>query len=132
MPDWAQSLFERIASAIEFKGVAYIEGRYSAPDESSWGIDLLEMAPSIIDVSENGLDEGEQCYGVIHTFDLITAQASLDEVMGMAFGIDNDGRSCITFEGKVGGRDVVILVYAYPFEDAEVSSIIEKRTGLVC
>jgi hypothetical protein len=42
MPDWIESLFESIVSGIEFKGVASMERRYSTPEETSWGIDLLE------------------------------------------------------------------------------------------
>ncbi len=131
MPDWVWSLYERIASGIEFKGVAYIEGRYSAPDESFLGVHLLKMAPSLIDVSESASDDGGRCFGIIHRLDLMTAHAALDEVMGMSFGIENDGWPSITLEGKVGERDVVILIYAYPFEDAEARAIIDKSTGFV-
>jgi hypothetical protein len=48
MPDWARSLFETIVSGIEFKGIAYMEGRYSAPDATAWGRDLVEIALSIV------------------------------------------------------------------------------------
>lgn len=129
MPDWAVPIFETIVSAIEFKGIAYMEGYYSAPDETAWGLDLLELAPALMNISEQGADDGEQCYGIIHNFDLLTAQAAFDEVMVMAFGIENDGRPCITIEGKVGERDIVALIYTDPFEDAEdaeVSAIIEN------
>ena len=36
-----------------------------------------------------------------------------------SFGIENDGRSCITIEGKVGGQHVAVLIYTTPFEDTE-------------
>lgn len=96
MPDGVESLFESLASGIEFKGVAWMEGRYSRPDETSWGIDLLEMAPALLQISAPGLGGGEECYGLIHNFDLTTAQSAFDEVAEMWFGIDNDRRHAIT------------------------------------
>lgn len=119
MPDWVRSLFENVASGIEFKGIASMEGRYAEPDETSWGIDLLEMAPSLMDLSEFGVDTGEQGYGIIHNFDLLLAQEAFDDVSALAFGIENDGRPCITIEGKIDGREVAVLIYTTPFEDAE-------------
>ena len=124
MPDWVQSLFETIASTIEFKGIAYMEGLYSEPDETAWGINLLEMAPSLIELSGTGSDDGEQVYSIIHNFDLLAAEDGFDEVEGLAFGIENNGCPCITIEGKVGGREVVVLIYAEPFEDGEISEVI--------
>jgi hypothetical protein len=126
LPDWARSLFETIVSGIEFKGIAYMEGRYAAPDETAWGLDLVEIAPSIMKVSERGSDDGEECYGIIHNFDLMRAQEAFDEVIDTSFGIDDNGRHCITIEGKVGEREIVVLIYTEPFEDAEVSASIEK------
>jgi hypothetical protein len=119
MPDWVRTLFEEIASGIEFKGFADMEGYYAKPDETSWGIHLLEMAPSLMDLSELGAEEGEQGYGIMHSFDLLATQEAFDEVAGLSFGIENDGRSCITIEGKVGEQDVVVLIYITPFEDTE-------------
>jgi hypothetical protein len=36
MPDWVQSLFEAVGSTIEFKGLANLEARFSAADETAW------------------------------------------------------------------------------------------------
>jgi hypothetical protein len=103
-----------------------MEGRYSRPDETSWGIDLLEMAPALLQISAPGLGGGEECYGLIHNFDLTTAQSAFDEVAEMWFGIDNDRRHAITIEGKVGEHEIVALIYTEPFEDAEVRAGIEN------
>ncbi|MCI0661698.1 MAG: hypothetical protein L0220_11535 [Acidobacteria bacterium] len=109
MPDWVRSVFETFASGIEFKGVASMEGRYFLPDETAWGIDLLEMAPALMDVIEPESGEGEQCYGLIHNFDLMIAQSAFDEVVAMGIGINNSGRHVITIEGKVGEYEIVVL-----------------------
>jgi hypothetical protein len=125
MPDWVQALFEALASTIEFKGMAYMEGYYSAPDETAWGVDLLEMAPALMEIAEAGPNDGEEVYGIIHNFDLLAAQELFDEVNGLIFGLENDGLPCITIEGTTGGREIVVLIYVLPFEDAEVNAIIE-------
>jgi tetratricopeptide (TPR) repeat protein len=108
MPDWVRIVFEIIASGIEFKGVASMEGRYYLPDETAWRIDLLEMAPALMEVIEHESGEREQCYGLIHNFDLMIAQSAFDEVVAMGIGIDNSGRHEITIEGKVVEREIVI------------------------
>ena len=87
MPDWAKSLFENIAESIEFKGMAYMEGRYSEPDATGWGLDLIEIAPALMDLSEFGAEGGEQGYGIIHSFDLLFAQEPFSEVAALTFGI---------------------------------------------
>ncbi len=119
MPEWAQSLFEKIASVIEYKGVAHTEGYHYGPDDTAWGVDLLELAPALMDLSEFGGEEGEEGYGIIHHFDLLATQDAFDEMLALGFGIENDGRPCITMEGKVDGRMVVVLVYTAPPEDEE-------------
>ncbi|HKX28145.1 MAG TPA: hypothetical protein VJ302_10655 [Blastocatellia bacterium] len=126
MSDWVESIFESLASGIEFKGVAWMEGRYLKPDETSWGINLLEMAPALLQISAPGLGEGEECYGLSHNFDLIAAQSAFDEVAEMRFGIDNDGRHAVTIEGKVGEHEIAAIIYTEPFEDAEVRAGIEN------
>jgi len=35
IPDWVQSLFEAVGSTIEFKGLANLEARFSAADETA-------------------------------------------------------------------------------------------------
>jgi hypothetical protein len=72
------------------------------------------------------LDEGDECYGLIHNFDLMTARSAFDEVAEMGFGIDNDGRHAITIEGTVGGHEIVALIYTEPYEYAEVRAGIEN------
>jgi hypothetical protein len=57
----------------------------------------------------------------------MTAQSAFDEVVAMGFGIDNDERHLITIEGKAGRREIVVLIYTDPFEDAEVGSMNENR-----
>lgn len=123
MPDWAQDVFEGIASQVEFKGPAEMEARYFEPGATSWGVSLLEIAPAVLDLSRLGGKEGEVGYGLIHAFDLLAAQEALDEVAGLAFGLENDGRPMLTMEGKAQGHEIVVLIHAEPFDEPDVAEL---------
>ncbi len=115
MPDWADKLFETIASTIEFKGFAEMEGYYLAPEENEWGVHLLEMAPVLMEVMESGPNDGQQVYGVINNIDLLAVQDALDSVASLGFGFENDGSPVLTIEGSTGGRELVLRINALPF-----------------
>lgn len=119
MPEWAQTLCEKLAEAIEFKGPASMEGWYSAPEETSWGVDLIELFPAVMEIEEAGPNDGEEVFGIVNNFDLLAAQKVFDEVVEMAFGFDNEGESYITIEGKYKERDVVVLINFQPASDEE-------------
>jgi hypothetical protein len=82
---------------------------------------LLQLAPALMDgsVTESN-DTADQVYGIIHNLDLLNAQTALNEVIGLQFGINDDGRDFIAIEGRVGGKDLVVIIYSEPYEDAEV------------
>ena len=115
MPDWMRSLFEAICSTIEFKGVASLGARFSASNETVWGTELLEISPALLDLSDHGLADGEEAYGIIHAFDLKAVLDLFDGIEAFSFGIENDGCPCFTIEGKVDEHDVVVLIYTEPF-----------------
>jgi hypothetical protein len=119
MPEWAKTLCESLASTIEFKGPAYLRWRHSTPDETSWGIDLIELSPAIMEIEEAGPNDGEEVFGVVHSFDLLEAQKAFDDVGALTFGFDNDGQPEITIEGKYKGREVVVLINFQPVLDEE-------------
>ncbi len=125
MPVWAQWLFDTIASTIEFKGPASLEGRYSAPSETDWGVDLLELAPALLELGVLGPKDGEPVYGLIHNLDLLAAQQAFDEIAALTFGFENDGRPYFTFEGNAQGHEITVVIYTSPFGDAEVSDTIK-------
>src|SRR5215831_19144661 len=88
MPDWVQSLFEAVGSTIEFKGLANLEARFSAADETAWGTDLLEIRPAVVDLADHGLTVGEVAYGIIHAFDLKAVVEMFDGIAAFSFGIE--------------------------------------------
>ena len=123
LPGWAAELADGLADCIEFKSLGHLEARYSAPDETAWGIDLIELAPAPLEIVEAGPLDGERVYDIVHNFDLLAAQTSFDEVISLSFGFENDGRPCITLEGRLGGREIVVQVYFEPFADAPITPI---------
>ena len=84
MPDWVRTLLEEIGSGIRIQGTRVIwKDIIPRLIETSWGIHLLEMAPALMDLSELGAEEGEQGYGIMHSFDLLATQEAFDEVAGL-------------------------------------------------
>jgi hypothetical protein len=117
MPDWADKLCDAIAATIEFNGVADIEAFFWAPDETSWGTNLLEVAPAVMEIVEAGPNDGEHVFGIVHNFDLLALKENFEEVDALTFGFENDGQPTVTLEGKFEGNEVVVLIYFRPFQD---------------
>jgi hypothetical protein len=86
MPDWMRSLFEAICSTIEFKE-ASLEARFSASNETVWGTELLEISPALLDLSDHGLADGGEAYGIIHAFDLKAVLDLFDGTEAFSFGL---------------------------------------------
>ncbi|RYX81275.1 hypothetical protein EON83_24825 [bacterium] len=118
LPEWINVLFDQISSAIEFKGLADIAWRYLDPESTYWGIDVLEIAPALMDLSQLGAEEGEFGYGIIHNLDLLEIQKAFQEVSSMSFGIENEDKSCITIEGTANNQQVMVFIYTEPFDDS--------------
>lgn len=124
-PDWVADLAEAVAGAVEFKGLANMEWRCYKPEDTAWGVDLLEMAPGLLEIVQAGPHDGEQVHGIIHSLDLLAVQDAFDEVVALSFGSDNEGRPEVTVEGRVEEKEIVLLIHTYPFEDAEPGDVIE-------
>ena len=114
VPQWARDLAESIASTIEFKAQASIDCQHSAPEETEWGVDLVELWPAVMEIQEAGPNDGEMVFGIVHSFDILAVLKIFEKVDAVIFGIENDGRSKMSIEGKFKGRDVVVLVYFEP------------------
>jgi hypothetical protein len=122
MPTWANSLFQRIAESVQFKGPAELEAHYYEPEETSWGCDLLEISPRAIELF-GGVNDGAQVEGIFHEIDFCAMKGLLQRVDGFTFGFEEDGRGCFTLEGmvelysKIGAgmicdqHEIVICIY---------------------
>jgi hypothetical protein len=127
-PDWVNEVFETIAEAIDLRGPASLEGRHFAPDETSLGITLLEIAPALMEIEIPGPADGEEIYGIYHNVDLMQLQKAFTQVSGMSFGFDAEGEPQLWFEGKANEQDIVVIIHSFPFEDSDVSGSIGNGT----
>ena len=114
VPAWARELSESLADAIEFNGEAFLDCEQFGPEETEWGVDLVELWPAVMEIQEAGPNDGEIVFGIVDSFDLLAAQKVFDQVEAFSFGYENDGRGNIMFEGTYKGRQVVVVVYFEP------------------
>jgi hypothetical protein len=114
VPEWAKELAEAVADTIEFKAQAYLDCRQSAPEETDWGVDLVELWPAVMEIQEAGPNDGEMVFGIVDSFDLLAVLKLFERVDDFTFGYENDGRGNITIIGKFKGREVVVVVYFEP------------------
>ena len=119
VPVWARELAEAIADTVEFKGQASIDCRQSGPEETEWGVDLVELWPAVMDIQEAGPNDGEFVFGIVDRFDILAAQKIFEEVNALRFEIEDTGEPKITLEGKYKGREVVIILYFEPDVDVD-------------
>jgi hypothetical protein len=125
VPEWARELAEAIADTIEFKAHAFLDCQQMEPEESEWGVDLVELWPALMEIQEAGPNDGELVFGIVDRFDLLAAEKVFDEVSEMMFGFENDGQPKITIEGTYKGRVVVVIVYFEPWFDDEDDEVEE-------
>ena len=123
-PAWAHDLFETIVACIEFKGVGSLQGAYYEAEDGE-DTDLLEVAPALAELAVAGPDDGETVWPIIHSVDLLEIQRAFDRVEADGMLLDNEDASPeLSVEGTLRGRRVLVTIYAKPFEDAEVESVI--------
>src|SRR5512139_3984474 len=97
MPNWAERLLNKLAMSVE--GFGKLEGRHCAPDETSWGVDLVQMAPALLELVEAGPQDGAETFEIIHSLDLMVVQDALDQVEAFSLDFDNEGSPEVTIEG---------------------------------
>ena len=120
-PMWASELFETIVASIESKGMGSFQGAY---DEDE-GTHQIEVAPALAQLARAGPDDGATVWALIHNVDLLAIQQAFDQVGWVGMLLDNeDGSPELSVEGELQGRHVLVTIYAKPFDDAEVESVI--------
>jgi hypothetical protein len=104
-----------------------IEFRYSEPDDNSAGIVIIEIAPAVMEIDMPSEDDGEKVFGFINDIDLLAMQSALDEVLAFTLASDTEpGQYAISLEGRSDGQEVLVNLRLFPFEDARVSSAIQR------
>ena len=120
-PLWASELFETIVASIESKGIDSFQGAYYEDE----GTHQIEVAPALAQLARAGPDDGATVWALIHNVDLLAIQQAFDQVGWVGMLLDNeDGSPELSVEGELQGRHVLVTIYAKPFNDAEVESVI--------
>lgn len=122
-PEWIDDLARKIAETIEM--IAPLEMRYSPAGENELGVELIEIAPGLMEIDQAGPYDGEEVTDRIHHFDLLAAQAAFDEIRAVYYSDDAEEGYNLSLEGVVAGNEVIVLVYPEPFDDAEASSTLK-------
>ena len=123
-PLWASELFETIVASIESKGIGSFQGAYYEAEESE-DTHQIEVAPALAELSHAGPDDGTAVWCLIHHVDVLSIQQAFDQVGWVGMLLDNeDGSPELSVEGELQGRHVLVTIYAKPFNDAEVESVI--------
>jgi hypothetical protein len=119
VPEWALELAQAMADIIEFGALASLDCEQSGPEETEWGVDLVELWPALMEIQEAGPNDGEIVFGIVHRFDILAAQGIFDHVEKIHFGFAFLGQPQITFEAWFKGRPVVVIVYFDPRFDED-------------
>ena len=130
MPKWFDQLFASVCDACvsDVKGrMSGFACRWAKPEQNQWGIWLLQIAPSAIEIS-GGRDDGETVFDFVDV-DLLALPRCLDEVETFANDPDYGKESRLTLMGKKGKREVVVEIYFEPFEDDEAATVFDANFG---
>lgn len=107
--------------------VAGFSYRLSKLKDNSWGIWLLMIAPSVVEIA-GGKNDGVTGFDFVDV-DLLALPECLDEVESFSYDPDDGRDPHLTLTGKKGKREVVIEVSFEPFDDDETATIFDVNVG---
>ena len=136
MPAWADRLFEQLSAAVDFPGFATQAGRYTEPDATDWGLDLIELAPGLLDQVEarpqdGVLPYGQPMYGLLRVIDLLMLHDVFAPIDSYALDFDEPRQFHVTLTGRFEARRVAVIIQFTPFDDAEVSGWLDLTQDTV-
>lgn len=126
MPAWADRLFEQLSVVVDFPGYATQAGRYTEPDATDWGCDLIELAPGQLEQVEAGPPDAVlrydlSMYGLLRMLDLLVLYDVFAPVDSFTLDFDGPRQFHVTLTGRFEARRVAVIIQFIPFDDAEVS-----------
>src|SRR5262245_23035614 len=130
LPKWLEellgSLFEACVNDVKgrMSGFSY---RWSKPEDNGWGTWLLQIAPSVLEIS-GGKDDGATGFDFVDV-DLLALPKCLDQVESFTYDPNYGQEPHLTMVGTKGKREVVVEVYFEPFADDEPSTIYDVNAG---
>jgi hypothetical protein len=129
-PNWLDELLGSVCEACvsDVKGrLSGFSCRWANPEDNSWGTWLLQIAPSVMEIS-GGRDDGATGFDFVDV-DLLALPKCLEAVESFTYDPDYGEQAHLTLVGKKGKREVVVEVYFEPFEDAEPESVFDVNEG---
>jgi len=129
-PKWLEEVLSSVCSACvcDVKGrMSGFSYRWAKPRDNQWGTWLLEIAPSVLEIS-GGKDDGATGFDFVDV-DLLALPKCLEEVESFSYDPDYGQRPHLILEGKKGKREVVVEIYFEPFEDDEPNTIFDVNFG---
>jgi hypothetical protein len=130
MPDWLDELLASVCEACvnEVKGrTSGLSCRWAEPENNVWEAWLLEVAPSVVEIS-GGKDDGETVFDFVDV-DLLALPQCLDEVEWFDYDPDYGNTPHLSLGGKRKEYEVVVQVYFEPFEGDEAQTIFDVKRG---
>jgi hypothetical protein len=130
LPRWMDELLGCVCAACVNNVKGRMSGfscRWAKPEDNLWGIWLLEIAPSVLEIS-GGKEDGATGFDFVDV-DLIALPKCFDEIESFAYEPDYGKAPHLTLVGKKGKREVVVEIYFEPFEDDQASTIFDVNLG---
>jgi hypothetical protein len=130
LPKWLDKLIASVCEACvsDVKGrMSGFSYRWGRPQDTSWGMWLLQVAPTVIEIS-GGKDDGDTVFDFVDA-DLLALPKCLDEVESFSYDPDFGDSTCLTLVGKKGKHEVVVEIYFEPFEGAEPQTVFDVNSG---
>jgi hypothetical protein len=130
LPKWLDKLVNSVCESCvnDVKGrMSGFSYRWSRPKDNSWGTWLLQVAPSVIEIS-GGKDDGDTAFDFVDV-DLLALPKCLDEIESFSYDPDHGDRPRLTLTGYKGAHEVVVEIHFEPFEDDEPQTIFDVNSG---
>jgi hypothetical protein len=129
-PKWLERLMHHVCLTCisEIKGrTSGFSFRWAKPPENHTGVWLLQIAPSVVEIS-GGKDDGTTGFDYVDV-DLMELPKCLDVIESFTYDGDYGDMPRLTLEGKKGKRPLVVEVYFEPFDDEEPTTIFDVNFG---
>ena len=136
IPKWLTKQVDAICEACvcPVKGrVSGFDWRAYAPKDNEWGCWLAEIAPEQMELVRQGPDDGSLIFDPVD-IDLQALPSLFTELESFLYDPGSpDEEAHLTLCGKIGKRNLVVLIFFQPFEDATVRTVIDvNNQGAGC
>jgi hypothetical protein len=130
LPAWLEELLDAACNACisETKGrMSGFSYRWARPEQNYWGTWLVQIAPSVLEIS-GGPDDGATGFDYVDV-DLLALPKCFNEVESFTYDPDYGAEPRLLLVGRKRKHEVVVEVYFAPFDDDEPSTVFDVNRG---